>query len=75
MSTYISERINNQGMRETEAGSVDDAIQKLQEMGDVVSVKNLQAMSAMGFKGYTCDAVFNDGSTKMLYLYEKKGRR
>ena len=74
MATYIFERVNNQDLREIEADSVDDAIQKLQEMGDVVSVKNLQVTSMIGFKGYVCDAVFNDGSVKMMYVYEKKNR-
>ena len=74
MATYIFERVNNQDLREIEADSVDDAIQKLQEMGDVVSVKNLQVTSMIGFKGYVCNAVFSDGSVKMMYVYEKKNR-
>ena len=74
METYIFERVNGQCVQEVEADSVDDAIQKLQEMGDVASIKNLQVTSMIGFKGYVCDAIFNDGSVKMMYVYEKKNR-
>lgn len=73
--TYIIERVNAQGQREIEADSLDDVITKLQEMGDILQIKNLRKMDSKFYSGYTCDGVFSDGSTKMLYVYEKKNKR